>query len=122
MGQGKRDPLFSPGATQVFHDYRGNSRRKNIFFELTKEQVTNICKENCYYCGRPPHKSNVKRGHYGVYNYNGIDRKNHAKGYTMDNIVPCCAECNRIRSSNLTMEEMKIIATTLKKFRSGNTD
>lgn len=29
---------------------------------------------------------------------NGIDRKDSSKGYTIDNCVPCCTECNTMKS------------------------
>ena len=36
--------------------------------------------KNCFYCN-----DNVKIG---------IDRVDSSKGYTIDNVVPCCSKCN----------------------------
>lgn len=35
----------------------------------------------------------------GEYHYNGIDRKNNSKGYTLENAVPCCGQCNIAKAS-----------------------
>jgi hypothetical protein len=40
----------------------------------------------------------------GQWTYNGLDRIDNAKPYTMENVVPCCATCNRAKL-NLTVEE-----------------
>jgi hypothetical protein len=37
----------------------------------------------CFYCG-----------HSEIYGVNGVDRKDNAVGYTLENSVPCCATCN----------------------------
>ena len=35
---------------------------------------------------------------------NGIDRINSDKGYTIDNCVPCCAQCNHMKLDYTTEE------------------
>jgi hypothetical protein len=40
----------------------------------------------------------VKTGKYlSQYVYNGLDRKNSQKGYTIRNVVPCCGVCNHAK-------------------------
>ena len=65
--------------------FKCNAKRKNrtIKFELTKEQVQTLCENSCIYCGK-------KR-------CLGIDRRNNNKDYTIDNCVPCCGICNRMK-------------------------
>lgn len=41
--------------------------------------------QECYYCGAIPNP------------YNGIDRINSAEGYYLDNCVPCCEMCNKMK-------------------------
>ena len=36
--------------------------------------------------------------------YNGVDRVDNQKGYTVNIIVPCCKRCN-VANSDLTLEE-----------------
>lgn len=45
--------------------------------------------KDCHYCGLEA--SHDPRGHHG------LDRADNAKGYTKDNVVPCCRRCNRVK-------------------------
>ena len=59
--------------------YRSNAKRKNLQWGLTREQFRGLVKASCHYCG------NLRSG--------GIDRLN-GGGYTVENVVSCCAACN----------------------------
>lgn len=63
-------------------------------FILTKEEFKEIISQDCYYCGTKP--GNIYKDHRlnGSYTYNGIDRVDNSKGYTKENCVPCCFQCN----------------------------
>lgn len=98
-------------AILIYNDYKSNCRRRNIFWDLTPEDVDKIIFENCHYCGSKP--SNNRKG----LAYNGMDRIDHNKGYTKANILPCCKDCNFLRSSTYTVEETKIMVEALLKFR-----
>jgi len=85
---------------QTLSNYRLRAKRTGLFFKLTEEQFEKITKENCFYCGEVPNgiaKARRSRNN-GDYVYNGIDRVNNSKGYTVDNIVPCCKQCNMAKS------------------------
>lgn len=82
--------------TQVFLSYRGGAKRRNINFELSKEQVIALSQKNCYYCNAEP-ENTKKLKHRDGYKYNGIDRINNDLGYTKDNSVSCCEICNRAK-------------------------
>lgn len=47
----------------------------------------------------------------------GMDRIDNSKGYLLDNIVPCCTSCNKIRGNNLTHEEMVVAMNAVNTFR-----
>jgi 5-methylcytosine-specific restriction endonuclease McrA len=48
----------------------------------------------CFYCGTPPARSlRVKHG-WTDFLYNGLDRLHNAEGYTPQNVVPACYQCN----------------------------
>ena len=59
------------------------------------ERYEMLLKEPCHYCG-------------GVINTSGIglDRRDSAKGYDINNVVPCCATCNAVKNNVFTEEEM----------------
>lgn len=64
--------------------YKSTSKRRNIEFNLTKEQFVELWNKPCHYCG-----SDI----VGI----GVDRVDNTIGYQVDNIVPCCSWCNRMK-------------------------
>ena len=48
------------------------------------------------------------------FKYNGIDRINNSKGYTIDNCVPCCFMCNYSKN-NHSLSDWKAWLERLKK-------
>lgn len=106
----KRDyrPAFE---RRILHVYRNNAKRRNIKFTITLEDILGVIYENCLYCGAKPYNvmtttsGSGKKVNYKLL-YMGMDRKDNKKGYTPDNIVPCCKRCNRIKSDLFTFEEM----------------
>lgn len=66
--------------------------------------IDNILTQKCVYCG------DDKRI--------GCDRIDNNKGHTMDNVVPCCVECNAARNNYFTYEEMKEIGKVIREIKS----
>ncbi len=61
------------------------------------EEYCKLISQKCHYCkGDLP-----AQGH-------GLDRRNNTLGYEKDNVVPCCAICNKARLNVLTVEEMEL--------------
>lgn len=81
----KNKDLLPKDIRNKYIHFKCNAKRKNknIQFDLTKEQVEDMCKKPCYYCNKP--------------RCLGVDRVDNSKGYTMDNCVPCCGICNRMK-------------------------
>lgn len=94
---------------KAFTRYRIRCRQKNVYFELSKEQFYELSQMNCSYCELKPSNGKIP------YMYSGLDRKEPKLGYTMQNVVPCCARCNGIKSDKLSYEEMKIAMDAIKK-------
>lgn len=102
-------PRLPPGhaaRTQLYCKYTGRARKEQKEFSLSKEEFATMTSADCHYCGSPPQQShyNRKTSNSGPYIYNGIDRVDSKKGYTVDNCVPCCKVCNFMKS-NLMPEE-----------------
>ena len=84
----------------LFGHYKSMAIYRGLHWDLTKEQFNNLISENCYYCGNTPkEQQSLKR-----YNKtgipvltNGVDRIDSNKGYSIDNCVPCCTICNRMK-------------------------
>lgn len=62
--------------------YGANSRE--IEFSLTQEQFNSFWQKPCFYCG-------------DLIGSIGLDRKDNRKGYTIDNVLPCCKTCNLMK-------------------------
>lgn len=84
---------------RVYRQYKRDSRRRNYEFSLDKIIFKKLTTSNCFYCGVEPRQISRKKSAYGDYIYNGIDRIDSSKGYTIDNVVPCCSICNTAKMS-----------------------
>lgn len=79
-----------------FKYYKAQAKFRGYPFELNKGQFIEATSQNCHYCNGQP--SNEAKAASGSYLYNGLDRIDPSKGYTVTNIVPCCIICNRAKS------------------------
>lgn len=71
-------------------------------FDLTRDQFEKLSLLDCHYCGAPPAPRLRKRRdqpttEVKAWTGNGIDRVDNLRGYTLDNVVPCCRDCNRMK-------------------------
>lgn len=76
----------------LYRDYKRYHPRRNFEFNIDYEVFKVLVKQNCYYCGKEP----SQRLHWlqNVLYYNGLDRVDNNEGYTIDNVVTCCRDCN----------------------------
>jgi hypothetical protein len=93
-----------PNGEKPFNDlwsaYRRSARIRQIDFSLNKDEFRVLVVCNCYYCNRPPQsKYQNKRFADDYFIYNGIDRIDSAMGYSVENCVTCCADCNYAKGS-----------------------
>lgn len=95
---------IEPAKNKLFASYYKTARHKGIPFELSREQFFDLVGKSCYYCGNEP--TNVSRTRLVEFIYNGIDRMDNSKGYTIDNCVPCCSTCNYAKRA-MTQEQFR---------------
>lgn len=81
--------------TQIFLSYQIGAKERNLSWELSREYFIEITQKNCFYCGSPP--NNISKRNSGDFIYNGIDRIDNNLGYSINNIVSCCKNCNRAK-------------------------
>lgn len=60
--------------------------------------------EPCYYCGKTKSSYLKDRSSNFVLYYNGLDRIDSSKGYSLNNTVSCCKNCN-IAKNDLSIDE-----------------
>lgn len=94
-----------------------NHKNKKCSIDITFEEfIELISTEECHYCNT----NLIFNKHSKIYNKNlsrayQLDRKDNKLGYSKDNLVPCCWECNRLKSDIYSYEEFILIAESLKK-------
>ena len=93
-------------ASKMISSYKASDKRKG--YELcditTDWMIENIITKPCLYCG------DTKRV--------GCDRIDNHRGHTMDNVIPCCYECNIAKGNNFTVEEMLEIGKAIANVKS----
>lgn len=92
-----RIPAEEYRVNRIMGVYKRNAYKKNLLFGLTREQVRELISSDCYYCGSEPSNSHISHGH--KITYQGIDRMDNTKGYTPNNVVPCCIVCNKMKKA-----------------------
>lgn len=77
--------------------YKNAALRRGYEYSITFEQFLNLTAKPCLYCGALPNKTHRSTNCTNVFVYNGIDRFINSIGYTAENSVPCCWECNNAK-------------------------
>ena len=65
-------------------NYKCGASQRGIEWGLSEEEFLSYWKQPCYYCG-----SSIRTI--------GLDRVDNSKGYFVDNVVPCCTACNKMK-------------------------
>jgi hypothetical protein len=93
----KQKPFGTASFNAIIGQYKNRALKKNLPFELTEEEFRELILKNCVYCGKEP--SNLVKHEKDFMIYNGIDRVDSSKGYTVSNSVSCCGVCNLMKRS-----------------------
>ena len=73
-----------------FSKYKIDAEKRNLSFNISVEDFDRITKQPCYYCGDLPEDKFGNK-------FTGVDRIDSNIGYEIDNVVPCCPICNRMK-------------------------
>lgn len=65
----------------IYSKYKSSAKKRNHSFDLPINVFKDYYKSECHYCGDTLRSV-------------GFDRVDNTKGYSLDNIVPCCTVCN----------------------------
>lgn len=94
-----------------YNAYKKGAVKRKIVWDLSKEDFYKIITQPCYYCG------NYDKITFNKEQYTGIDRIDSSEGYTIDNCVPCCEMCNRMKmaySQTVFLQHIKQIYKNLR--------
>jgi hypothetical protein len=85
---------------RVYKSYKDGAKVRSLSFNLSMEEFKCLIFQNCIYCGTAPSLSTfrVNKSLNRELVYNGIDRLDSNLGYSVDNCVPCCSQCNYAKS------------------------
>ena len=70
---------------KLLRDYRKGAKKRGLSWELPIEIFFGLTKKSCTYCSQAPDP------------VNGVDRVDSSLGYMVENCVPCCGPCNRMK-------------------------
>lgn len=70
------------------------AKKRGLEWTIPFEIFLELISKCCTYCQGPLPQTRA-----------GLDRKDNAMGYTIDNVTPCCTDCNATRSNNFSYEE-----------------
>lgn len=83
--------------------YKRRAARKELEFTLTEDDFVYLVTGSCYYCGKSYSEDTRIVNKYKVFMLT-VDRVDSNKGYTKENCVSCCKQCNTIKM-DMTLED-----------------
>lgn len=93
-----------------YSHFKNNAIKRGINFDLSEEEVLLLCSSKCFYCGKD--------------RCLGIDRIDNSKGYTIDNCVPCCGCCNKMKMDlhlSFFLQQIEKIYSNIETIKSSST-
>ncbi len=118
--RGTRHPLSIQERMKraVYFSYRSSANKKRRLFTLSFDEFVHLISLPCYYCGRPPANTFIKKHSPRLadvqFAYQGIDRVDNSCGYTRENSVPCCKTCNNAKG---TMTHAEFVVYIIEAFK-----
>jgi len=76
--------------------YEANATKRNLLFEVDREQFEELVFAECSYCGSLPREISINKEKIRV---NGIDRLDNKIGYVDRNIATACTTCNWMKKT-----------------------
>lgn len=86
-----KNNLYAQSIKGKFSQYKQKAKQRNIVWAITLYEFESFWQKPCHYCD-------------DTIVTIGLDRINSVKGYTLDNIVPCCEICNKAKR-NLSLKD-----------------
>lgn len=99
-------PAGEASFIKLYLHYRGQAQMRGLLWKLTKEEAKRLFTSSCFYCGAAPSQVIYRKRANGSFTYNGIDRVDNKQGYSIENCVACCGQCNRAKT-DMSINEFK---------------
>jgi hypothetical protein len=88
---------FEAAVKRMWSAYRNNAPRRSYEFLLSEGEFRGLITQPCGYCGRLSEELYASYAGYKAVAINGLDRVDSSRGYVLDNVVPCCKDCNYMK-------------------------
>jgi len=102
----------------LYTNYQRNAGKAYRDFNIEFNNFKQLIHSDCHYCGTPPSQWFKKKESKEGVMYNGLDRQDNNKGYTLDNVVPCCKFCNFAKKTS-ELDEFESWLDRVAKHRTG---
>ena len=112
--QFKKSKNRSSLTSRLYHLYKHKCKKRNIEFDLAYDRFIVMIFGNCYLCGSGPSNRLARKDIPGELIYNGIDRVDNNKGYSLGNVRTCCGKCNGMKSNHKLSDFKNHIAKIFK--------
>jgi hypothetical protein len=107
----KKLPCGELSKRATIREYKVGAKKRGLDFSLSDHEFFTITQMPCHYCGAMKMNTRISKSENGDFHYNGIDRVDSCKGYTSDNVVPCCKMCNYAKRDRPQDEYIKWVRT-----------
>lgn len=109
-------------ANSIYCFYKRNAAMRGLELAIDRSKFYQLIIGNCFYCGIEPVqvKKPTKGKKSPAIKFNGIDRIDNNKGYTLDNCKTCCYICNRAKGQ-MNVDDFYYWLDNLVKFRGKKT-
>jgi hypothetical protein len=84
-----------------------SARTRKLVLKISFDDYSKLVSLPCFYCER------ILPRAFGYC----LDRINNSKGYLLNNVIPCCGDCNSVRSDKLSFEETVVFMKAVVKYR-----
>ncbi len=99
VAQDRKIPNNFAEINQIILGYKRHAKDRKIEFNLSRDDVDKIVRQECHYCGIAAGNLKKTKNCKVGFSHNGIDRIDSSISYCKSNIVACCGQCNIAKGS-----------------------
>lgn len=108
LRRGDKTKYLQKESKNAWYRFRYSTKKRKLKYTISRDFYEELLTKPCHYCGMLRSSTSLS---------SWIDRVDNEKGYLIDNVLPCCPTCNKLKSDYLTKEEIEEIIKLLKKLR-----
>lgn len=109
--ESRKTPTNTSCINEIYGVYKKGAEIRGYEFNVSKEHFVDVITQPCIYCGRQytSERRRKRKNETISFKYTGIDRYDNTKGYVEGNLVPCCKECNRMKTDHSVSHFLELL-------------